>query len=46
MTFGLTNALEVFIDLMNIVFQVCLNRFFMLFIDDILVYFKTLDQHK
>ena len=38
MPFGLTTALTVFIDLMNQVFQPYLDRFIIVFIDDILVY--------
>ena len=38
MSFGLTNAPTAFMDLMNRVFQPYLDRFFIVFIDDILVY--------
>ena len=40
MLFGLTNALAAFMDLMNRVFQQYVERFVMVFIDDILVYSK------
>ncbi|KAI5350328.1 hypothetical protein L3X38_003219 [Prunus dulcis] len=46
MPFGLTNALAAFMDLMNRVFRPYLDHFVIVFIDDILVYFKTLEGHK
>ena len=41
MSFGVTNALATFIDLMNRVFRSFLDRFVVVFIDDILVYSKN-----
>lgn len=41
MLFRLMNALIVFMDLINRVFHDCLNKFIIVFIDDILVYFKS-----
>ncbi|KAA0036105.1 hypothetical protein E5676_scaffold86G00330 [Cucumis melo var. makuwa] len=46
MSFGLTNALAVFMDLMNMVFKNFLNTFMIVFIDDILVYSKTKTEHE
>ena len=45
MLFGLTNAAAVFIDLMNHVFRPFLDRFVVVFIDDILVYLKDWEDH-
>ena len=45
MSFGLTNALAVFMELMSRVFQDFLESFVIVFIDDILVYSKTNDEH-
>jgi hypothetical protein len=46
MSFGLTNAPVVFIDTMNIVFHDYLGRFTIVFIDDILIYSKTSEEHE
>ena len=46
MPFGLTNASVVFIDLMNRVCKPMLNLTIIVFIDDILVYSKTREQHE
>ena len=45
MPFSLTNALAAFMDLMNRVFQPYLNRFVIVFIDDILVYSGSPEEH-
>ncbi|KAG8501240.1 hypothetical protein CXB51_003361 [Gossypium anomalum] len=45
MPFGLTNAPTAFMDLMNHVFQPFLDRFVIVFIDNILVYFETEAKH-
>ena len=45
MPFGLKNAPVAFIDLMNHVFRSYVDRFFMVFIDEILVYSKDWEDH-
>ena len=45
MSFGLTNAPVVFVDYMNRIFRPYLDKFVVVFIDDILVYSKTEKEH-
>ena len=46
MSFGLTNAPTVFMDLMNQVFRPYLDQFVIVFIDDILVYSRSELEHE
>ena len=45
MSFRLTNAPTAFMDLMNMVFRIFLDQFVIVFIDDILVYSKSMEEH-
>ena len=45
MSFGLTNAPRVFMDLMNRVFKQYLNLFVIVFIDDIFIYSRNEEEH-
>ena len=46
MPFGLTNALAAFMDLMHRVFQPYLDQLVVVFVDDILVYSKSKEEHE
>ena len=45
MPFSLTNAPAKFMDLINRVFRSYLNKFVVVFIDDVLIYSKDRDEH-
>ena len=46
MSFGLTNDPTTFMDLMHRVFQPYLDQFVMVFVDDMLVYSKSKEEHE
>jgi hypothetical protein len=46
MSFRLTNAPAYFMYLMNKVFMECLDKFVVVFSDDILVYSRSEDEHE
>ena len=46
MSFGLMNALAVFMDYVNTIFRPYLDMFVVVFINDILIYLRTKEEHE
>jgi hypothetical protein len=46
MSFGLTNALTHFVYLMNSIFMPEFDKFVVVFIDDILIYSRSMEEHE
>lgn len=45
MSFGVTNAYYIFMDYINRIFRPYLDNFFVVFIDDILIYSRNHEEH-
>jgi len=45
MPFRVTNASAIFMDYMNRIFRPYLDQFVVMFIDDIMIYFESRDEH-
>ena len=46
MLFGLTNAPTIFMDYMNRLFRPYLDKFVVVFVDDILIYWRIKEEHE
>lgn len=44
--FGITISLTTFMSLMKVIFHLYLDKFVLIFIDDILIYSRSLEEHK
>ena len=46
MPFGLTNAQAAFMDMMNHIYQPYLDQFVVVFVNDIMIYSKSQEEHE
>jgi hypothetical protein len=46
LSFGLKNAPTTFMNMMNMIFKLFIDKFVIVFIDDILVYSRSVEEHE